>query len=106
MRWPWKPRPPQRRADPLRIAVLEYELFGIEPKPGTAAAFAVGMQRVGRTLNGERVGVVDFPAGMRRSEIDAWCANYEHLAANSITVPKPDGSVELLYVSPSGKHPR
>lgn len=105
MKWPWR-KPPQRRADPLRIAVLEYELLGIEPKPGTAAALAVGMQRVGRALNGERVGVVDFPAGIRRSEIDMWCANYEHLAANTITVPKADGSVELLYVDPSGKHPR
>lgn len=103
MRWPWKPRPPRRRADPLRIAVLEYELLGIEPKPGTMAAFAVGMHRTGRQLAGEPIGVVDFPAGMRRSEIDAWCANYEHLAANTITIPKPDGSVELLYVDPSGK---
>jgi hypothetical protein len=91
------------RPDYTKIAVLEYELLGIEPKPGTAAAFAVGMQRVGRALNGERVGVVDFPAGIRRSEIDTWCANYEHLAANTITVPKPDGSVELLYVDPSGR---
>lgn len=102
MKWPWT-KPPQRHADPIAIAVLEYELLGIEPKPGTAAAFAVGMQRVGRALNGERAATVDFPAGIRRSEIDTWCANYEHLAANTITVPKPDGGVELLYVDPRGQ---
>ncbi|MFF7881035.1 hypothetical protein ACH40F_07845 [Streptomyces sp. NPDC020794] len=44
MKWPWK-KPPQRRADPLAIAVLEYELLGIEPKPGTTAALAVGLRR-------------------------------------------------------------
>lgn len=47
MKWPWrKPTAPQ--ADPLRIAVLEYELFGIEPKPGTAAAMAVGCHALGQ----------------------------------------------------------
>ncbi|MFE2832189.1 hypothetical protein ACFXI6_14245 [Streptomyces mirabilis] len=44
MKWPWK-RPPQRRADPLAIAVLEYELLGIEPAPGSAAEFAIRLRR-------------------------------------------------------------
>lgn len=105
MKWPWR-KPPPRRADPLAIAVLEYELFGIEPKPGTAAALAVGLRRAFGPHNGERTGVVDFPAGIRRGEIDTWCDNYEHLAANTITVPKPGGGVEILYVDPSGKHAR
>lgn len=56
---PRKQPPP--RPDYTKIAVLEYELLGIEPKPGTVAAFAVGMQRVGRALNGEQVGVKEEP---------------------------------------------
>ena len=49
------------------IAVLEYELFGIEPKPGNTAAFAVGLHRAGRVLAGERVRGVDFPAEINGS---------------------------------------
>lgn len=96
------PRP--RRADPIAIAVLEYELLGIEPEPGTAAAFAVSLRRTFGTHDGERVGTVDFPPSMTASEIDTWRAIYEHTAANTITVPKPGGGVELLYVDPSGRH--
>lgn len=105
MKWPWK-KPPQRRADPLRIAVLEHELLGIEPKPGTAAAFAVNLRRTFRRDGEQAAMEVDFPPGMTASEIDTWRAIYEHTAANSITVPKPGGGVEILYVDPSGKHPR
>lgn len=43
-------KPARPVADPTRIAVLEWELFGIEPKPGTAAAAMVGMQRLGEAL--------------------------------------------------------
>lgn len=35
------------RPDRLRIAVLEHELFGIEPEPGTAAALVVALRRFG-----------------------------------------------------------
>lgn len=83
-------KPDQPRPDYAKIAVLEAELLGIEPKPGTAAAFALGL--------------VTFSQGVRRSEIDTWCAVYEHGAANTIAVPKPDGSVEILYQDPSGRH--
>lgn len=103
MRLPWR-KPLPRRADPLAIAVLEYELFGIEPKPGTAAAFAVGLRRTFGQYNGERVGEVSFPPSMTPSEIDTWRATYEHTAANTITVPKLGGGVELLYVDPRGQH--
>lgn len=103
MKWPWR-KPPPRRADRLAIAVLEYELFGIEPKPGTAAELAIGLRRFFGPSNGERAGVVDFPHSMRRSEIDMWCATYEHAAANSFTHVTPDGRVEILYSDPSGRH--
>lgn len=37
---------PTPKADPLKIAVLEYELFGIEPKPGTAAEAVIRLRRI------------------------------------------------------------
>jgi hypothetical protein len=45
--------PAHPRPDYTRIAVLEWELFGVEPKPGTMAAAAVGMKRVSEALRGE-----------------------------------------------------
>jgi hypothetical protein len=38
------------RADPLRIAVLEHDLLGVQPEPGTAAAFAVNLAASGKRL--------------------------------------------------------
>lgn len=105
MRWPWR-KPPQRRADPIATAVLEYELLGIKPTPGSAAEFAINLRRTFGPHDGERVGYVDFPPSMTPAEIDTWRAIYEHTAANSITIPKPGGGIEILYVDPSGQHPR
>jgi hypothetical protein len=51
MRRPWKRRPKApavRRPDYTAIAVLEHDLFGIQPKPGTTAAAIIGMRRLGR----------------------------------------------------------
>lgn len=55
LRWPvkvwnavahdWRPRREVRRPDYVQIALLEYELFGIEPQPGTTAAAVVNLQR-------------------------------------------------------------
>lgn len=40
------PRPsPTPRPDPNRIAVLEHDLLGIQPEPGTAAARAVALSK-------------------------------------------------------------
>jgi len=46
----WKRRsteqpPPPKRANPDRIAVLESELLGVTPEPGTPAARAVALAR-------------------------------------------------------------
>ncbi|MEU5742017.1 hypothetical protein ABZ784_29000 [Streptomyces tendae] len=38
-------QPPTLRPDPDRIAVLEHDLFGIQPKPGTPAARAVALAK-------------------------------------------------------------
>lgn len=50
MRLPWTRKPPQPRPDHATIAVLEYELLGVEPEPGTSAAAAVGMRRLANAL--------------------------------------------------------
>ncbi|MFF7191920.1 hypothetical protein ACFZAR_43875 [Streptomyces sp. NPDC008222] len=39
---------PPARPNPVRIAVLEHDLFGVRPEPGTAAALAVGIRAVGQ----------------------------------------------------------
>jgi hypothetical protein len=36
------------RPNLVRIAVLEHDLLGIQPEPGTAAALAVGTRRLGQ----------------------------------------------------------
>lgn len=47
-----RPEPTVPRPDRTRIAVLEYELFGIEPKPGTVAAAVIGLRQFSAVLNG------------------------------------------------------
>lgn len=49
MRWfrrrPAVAAPPAERANPTRIAVLEHDLLGIKPVPGSPAALAVALRR-------------------------------------------------------------
>jgi len=41
-----KTQPEQRqRANPTRIAVLEHDLLGIQPEPGSAAALTVALRK-------------------------------------------------------------
>lgn len=47
MRLPWKRRQQAPRPNYTTIAVLEYDLFGIQPAPGTAAAAIIGMRSLG-----------------------------------------------------------
>jgi hypothetical protein len=42
--------PPEDRSNPTRIAVLEHDLLGIKPEPGTAAALAVALRRTGTCI--------------------------------------------------------
>jgi hypothetical protein len=62
LRWPlplwnriahdWRqPAPVLPRANYTRIAVLEHDLCGVQPQPGTAAALAVGVRSTGHCLN-------------------------------------------------------
>ncbi|PJN00780.1 hypothetical protein CG740_23015 [Streptomyces sp. CB01201] len=45
-----RPRAVAVRPDYTRIAMLEHELFGIEPKPGTAAAALVNAKHAAKAL--------------------------------------------------------
>ncbi|MFH9823025.1 hypothetical protein [Streptomyces bobili] len=50
-----EPAPARPRANPNRIAVLEHDLLGIPPKPGTAAALTIAMRRIGTCFEHEPV---------------------------------------------------
>ncbi|WP_234427273.1 hypothetical protein [Streptomyces capuensis] len=45
------------RADPTRIAVLEYELLGIAPEAGSVAAATIALRRAGTCLSHNPVDV-------------------------------------------------
>lgn len=49
------------RPDYTTIAVLEYDIFGIQPAPGTAAAAIIGMRRLGSALAQPPTGPGPFP---------------------------------------------
>lgn len=40
-----KPESPAPRANPTRIAVLEHDLLGIQPEPGSVAAVTVALRK-------------------------------------------------------------
>ena len=100
MKWPWR-KDPAPRADLVRIAVLEYELFGIEPTPGTLAAALVGLNDFSGSL---AAAVINFPPGTPRRETDLFRAVWERNDANSFPFQKADGSIEILCQDPSAAH--
>ncbi|MEU9921896.1 hypothetical protein AB0H51_11465 [Streptomyces griseoluteus] len=54
--WPRRrPAPAPPRANPTTIAVLEHDLLGIPPQPGTAAAAVIALRRVGTCLTHQPV---------------------------------------------------
>lgn len=55
-----RPRPPSApppRANPTRIAILEHDLLGIPPQPGTAAAAVIALRRTGTCIQHQPVDV-------------------------------------------------
>lgn len=61
--WPRRrqaPAPVRPRANPTRIAVLEHDLLGIPPEPGTAAALTIALRRAGTCMTHEPVDVTTF----------------------------------------------
>ncbi|MGW2213214.1 hypothetical protein [Streptomyces sp. NPDC001781] len=53
--WPRRKRraPVAVVPDRTRIALLEYELYGIEPAPGSTAAAVIGLRQFGAALRGD-----------------------------------------------------
>jgi len=49
---------PPDRPNPVRIAVLEHSLCGVQPEPGTAAALTVGMRAAGQCLQHQPAAVL------------------------------------------------
>ncbi|WP_262705535.1 MULTISPECIES: hypothetical protein [Streptomyces] len=48
--WPRRrpvPAPERPRANPTHVAVLEHDLLGVKPEPGSAAALTIALRRVG-----------------------------------------------------------
>lgn len=57
-RQPTAPAP--ERANPTRIAVLEHDLLGIPPEPGSAAALTIAMRRTGKCVEHQPVETTGF----------------------------------------------
>lgn len=54
-------RPAPKIANPVKIALLEHELFGIEPEPNTAAAFVLQLRRAaGAGVSAHSFGTPEF----------------------------------------------
>lgn len=58
------PQPVPKRADHTKIALLEHELFGIEPEPNSAAALVLQLRRVaGAGISVHSFGTPEFGNG-------------------------------------------
>lgn len=44
---------PAPRPDYTKIALLEYDLFGVQPKPGTVAAAVIGMRSLAGAIRSD-----------------------------------------------------
>jgi hypothetical protein len=98
VRWPWR-KPTALRADPLRIAVLEYELLGIEPEPGTAAAHAVKLHTFQKHAS-EKRGVIEPPSDYPRIEVLTIDAIRQRYAATSRWSLRPGSRIGIALPDP------
>ena len=56
-----EPQPaPRTRPNYTAIAVLEHDLFGIQPRPGTAAALTIALRKVGNCMTHQPVETTTF----------------------------------------------
>ncbi|MEU8473749.1 hypothetical protein [Streptomyces hygroscopicus] len=55
--WPRRPAtaPERPRANPTRIAVLEHDLLGIPPEPGSMAALTIALRRTASCMEHDPV---------------------------------------------------
>ena len=59
-----RPRPALKIANPVTIALLEHELFGIEPEPNSAAALVLQLRRfAGAGVSAHSFGTPEFGNG-------------------------------------------
>lgn len=61
--WPRRkptPEPARPRANHTRIAVLEHDLLGIKPEPGSMAALTIAMRRTATCLEHQPIETTTF----------------------------------------------
>jgi hypothetical protein len=51
---------PAPRPNPTRIAVLEHDLYGIQPEPGTPAALTIALRRTGTCITHDPVEITSM----------------------------------------------
>jgi hypothetical protein len=71
---PWPRRKPTAlapRANPTRIAVLEHDLLGVQPEPGSPAALALALRRTSDCITHQPVDITTLsdrrPVGLCQS---------------------------------------
>lgn len=68
MRLRRKPQPqPPEQANPIRIAVLEHDLLGIQPEPGSPAALAIALRRAGTCISHQPIEVTALNEWRRKA---------------------------------------
>jgi hypothetical protein len=63
-------------ANPTRIVVLEYDLLGVTPTPGTAAAAVIALRRLGTCLEHDPIDVGTLGQIPGTSVICGRCGNH------------------------------
>lgn len=88
--WPRRPTPAPARpiANPTRIAVLEHDLLGIPPEPGTAAALTIAIRRTGTCFKHDPVDVTVL-GDPQPSAVCARCGNCMVLNEDGAWAPAP-----------------
>jgi hypothetical protein len=76
------------RANATRIAVLEHDLLGVSPAPGTAAAVALALRRAGTCFEHQPVDVTTWSDEPGRQMLCTGCGNY--------VLPTDDGRWQVV----------
>jgi hypothetical protein len=63
-------------ANPTRIAVLEHDLLGVTPKPGTAAAAVIALRSIGTCIEHDPIDVGTLGQIPGTSVICGRCGNH------------------------------
>lgn len=78
--WPRRssaPTPrPRPRPNPTRIAVLEHDLLGLKPEPGSWAAASIAMRKAGTCFQHQPVDISAFEDGPGTVMLCTGCGNH------------------------------